>query len=108
MIDLASFFDELEKISAQKCRCGSMPIRAGNLAKKEKYDGRGKRTTKLAFIPIIRDILGKGAKEGVKGSKLLAAKNVALLGGAGTGGYLLKGEKDKYMLGRRVHEAQNR
>ena len=103
MIDLNAFVDELEKIGAQKCRKGSMPIRAGNLAKKEKYDGRGKRVTKLATPQLILDFLKKFGKTGTEGKGMISPKTLALLGLGTVGGAKGKSEYDKWQYGRRTY-----
>lgn len=105
MINMESFFEELSfiKESAQKCRSGSMPIRASNLADKDRYDGRGKRTTKLATPRLLMDALSGKAKISPQTLKALG-----LVGGGTAAGAMGKNEWDKYMLGRRVYDAQNR
>lgn len=100
MLDnLGPFFDELEKISAQKCRSGSTPIRAHNLAKKNVYDGREKTRTKLSGIQLAKDFLSKAPNA----SKL---KILGLLGaGAATGLTVDQAMKD-WSLGRQIRKQQ--
>ena len=126
MISRDSFFSELaeiEKTAAQKCRKGSTPIRAHNLAKKSKYDGRGKKTTKLAFYKnkeaSVGAIIGSAGKalskakglggKGLDKWKALAPETKKLVGvgaaGVGTGAVGTQAAKD-WSLGRRVRKAQ--
>lgn len=70
-----AFVDELEKISAQKSRKGSTPIRAAHLAGKQRYDGRSKKLIKLSgVLGALKDhwkILGtaSAASAGTLGAK---------------------------------------
>lgn len=94
MISVDALVDELEKIAAQKCRSGAVPIRAANLAKKQSYDGRGKKLTKLS-----------GVKDAVRGTLNLANKHKKGIGlfAAGAGA---KTMHDDWKLGRQYRQAQ--
>ena len=116
-----------EKESAQKCRKGSTPIRAHNLANKSKYDGRGKKTTKLAFFQEKQANVAKilqGAKalgqKGLQAGEQLGKKTIEsykalspeakskLHIGAGAFGAGALGHQayQDAMLGRRVRRSQ--
>jgi hypothetical protein len=100
MLDnLKPFFDELEKIAAQKCRSGSTPIRVHNLAKKDVYDGREKTRTKLSGIQLIKDVLGKAPNA----SKL---KVLGLLGTGALGGLTVDQAIKDWSLGRQIRNQQ--
>lgn len=81
MIDVNAFVAEMEKISACKTRKGAMPIRAHNLAKKAKFDGRDKLRAKLAGAKseAAKRAIGAFATKHRVAGKVLGAG--ALIGG---------------------------
>lgn len=100
MIDLHSFFDELEKIkiAAHKCRTGSPGIRPHNLAKKVEYDGTHKITTKLSSVQLAKDILAKKTP--------LPLKPLGLVGGGALGALTLEQAYKDWSLGRQIRKQQ--
>lgn len=76
---------------------------------RQKYlDEAAAAPEKTATPRLLMDLLGKGSKAS-SGAKPLISTEGKILGTAGIGGGVVaKGEFDKYMLGRRIHEAQNR
>jgi hypothetical protein len=88
--------DELTKISALRCRSGSMPIRAHNLADKTTYDKSTKLIAKLAAARV--------ATQKILASP--AAKNLAIAAGGALAYDTTRTGYQDWKLGRAVRKQQ--